>query len=126
MRKFAIENDLSGVIKKTSIKTGATIITKVSEAEARLLANRPTYFSVNIDPDPFTDNTFKVAFSKEPVRGKYAFGTVVTISEQEGYTIESVLANDDALVVDDGEYTFTVTEATDVVVETKAETEEDV
>ena len=54
------------------------------------------------------------------------FGTVVTISEQEGYTIESVLANDESLVVDDGEYTFTVTEATDVVVETKAETEEDV
>ena len=44
MRKFAVTNDLSGVIKRTSVTPGATIITKVSEAEAKALAAIPTYF----------------------------------------------------------------------------------
>lgn len=118
MRKFAITNDLSGVIKRTSVTPGATIITKVSEAEAAILAARPTYFTATVDPNPGTDNTFKIAFSTEPVRGKYAFGTVVTVTKQAGFAIDSVLVNGDVVEEADNAFTFTITEPVDIDVTT--------
>lgn len=118
MRKFAITNDLSGVIKRTSVTPGATIITKVSEAEAKALAAIPTYFTATVDPNPGTDNTFKIAFSNAPVRGKYAFGTVVTITKQAGFAIDSVLVNGEEVEEADDAFTFAITEPVDIDVTT--------
>ena len=118
MRHFATTNNLSGVIKRTSVKPGATIITKVSEAEAKALAAIPTYFSATVDPNPGTDNTFKIAFSTTPVRGKYAFGTVVTITKQAGFAISSVLVNGEEVEEADSAFTFTITEPVDIDVTT--------
>lgn len=118
MRHFATTNNLSGVIKRTSVTPGATIITKVSETEAKALAAIPTYFSATVDPNPGTDNTFKIAFSTTPVRGKYAFGTVVTITKQAGFAISSVLVNGEAIVEDDNAFTFTITEPVGIDVTT--------
>ena len=118
MRHFATTNNLSGVIKRTSVTPGATIITKVSEAEAATLAAIPTYFTATVDPNPGTDNTFKIAFSTTPVRGKYAFGTVVTITKQAGFAISSVLVNGEEVDEADDAFTFTITEPVDIDVTT--------
>ena len=118
MRRFTTTNNLSGVIKRTSVTPGGTIITKVSEAEAKALAAIPTYFTATVDPNPGTDNTFKIAFSTAPVRGKYAFGTVVTITKQAGFAISSVLVNGEAIEEADNAFTFTITEPVDIDVTT--------
>ena len=118
MRRFATTNNLSGVIKRTSVTPGATVITKVSEVEAAALAAIPTYFSATVDPNPGTDNTFKIAFSTTPVRGKYAFGTVVTITKQAGFVISSVLVNGEEVEEADDAFTFTITEPVDIDVTT--------
>lgn len=118
MRHFATTNDLSGVIKRTSVTLGATLISKISQAEAAALALIPTYFTATVEPNPGTDNTFKIAFSNEPVRGKYAFGTVVTVTTQAGFVIDTVLVNGEAVEAAEGIYAFAITEPVDIDVTT--------
>jgi uncharacterized repeat protein (TIGR02543 family) len=98
MKKFAVvKNDLTGVLLVKSRQKGATIIHKVTPQEAIDIRNAPKYFLVMISPDPLTDNTFKVAFDSDPVRGKYLRGTTVTFTAEANHAIRVITANDETV-----------------------------
>jgi len=98
MKKFVVaKNDLTGVLLVKSRKKGATIIRKVTPQEAIDIRNAPKYFRVMISPDPLTDNTFKVVFSSDPVKGKYLRGTTVTFTAEANHAIRSLTANDETV-----------------------------
>lgn len=98
MKKFAVvKNDLTGVLLVKSLKRGATIIHKVTPQEAIDIRNAPKYFLVMISPDPLTDNTFKVVFDSNPVKGKYLRGTTVTFTAEANHAIRKITANDETV-----------------------------
>lgn len=98
MKKFAVvKNDLTGVLLVKSLKKGATIIHKGTPQEAIDIRNAPKYFLVMISPDPLTDNTFKVEFDSNPVKGKYLRGTTVTFTAEANHAIRTITANDETV-----------------------------